>query len=158
MSDLEARLRRVEDIIEIGQLRARYCALLDAFDWDALAELFTPDGEFHGIGAAYGRDELKQFYAKVRDESGFDAWWHFSSNETVEVDGDVATGETYLDQPSVINGKAYACAGRYRDNFARVDGRWLFSKRQVSFFYFVPLDEGWAPGRIVPPDARQAAD
>lgn len=157
MSDLDARIRALEDRAAIAELRARYCAYLDAHDWDALVELFTVDGEFHGMGAARGRDELRAFYARITEES-FDAFWHFSSNETVELDGDRATGETYLNQPSVIDGVAYACAGRYRDELVRQAGRWLFARRRVSFFYFVPLSEGWAPGRIVPSGARQAAE
>lgn len=154
---LEERLRRVEDILAIGQLRAKYCKYLDAGEWEALVELFTPDGEFHGIGSAAGRAELMEFYARMRRES-IEAWWHFSSNETVEVEGDVATGETYLDQPCVLNGVAYASAGRYQDEFVRQDGRWLFAKRTVTFFYFVPLAAGWQPGRIEPERARPALD
>jgi hypothetical protein len=157
METLEERLRRVEDVLAIGQLRAKYCTYLDAGEWEALADLFTADGEFHGIGSAVGRAELIEFYDRVRRES-IEAWWHFSTNETVELDGDRATGETYLDQPCVIDGVAYASAGRYRDEFAREDGRWLFAKRTVTFFYFVPLAEGWQPGHIAPERARQALD
>lgn len=157
MTDIEARIRALEDRAEIAELRARYCAYLDAHDWDALVQLYTEDGEFHGMGVAKGRNELRAFYARVSHEA-FDAFWHFSSNETIELDGDRATGETYLNQPSVIDGVAYACAGRYRDEFVRQEGRWLFARRRVSFFYFAPLAEGWAPGRIVPNNARQAAE
>lgn len=157
MSDLAQRVQRLEDITEIGHLRARYCQHLDDGDWEALAGLFTEDGEFHGLGMAKGRADLAAFYARVKDES-FDAWWHFSSNETVEWHGDTATGETYLYQPCVMDGVAYISAGRYRDEFAKQDGRWYFARRKVSFFYFVPFDEGWQDGKIVPPNARQAAE
>lgn len=157
MSDLEQRVQRLEDLAEIGQLRARYCQLLDDQEWEALAQLFTEDGEFHGIGSAKGRAELAAFYARVHAAS-FDAWWHFSTNETVEWHGDHATGETYLYQPCVMDGTAYVAAGRYRDEFVKHDDRWYFSRRQVSFFYFVPFDENWQPGKIVPPGARQASE
>lgn len=157
LDSLDERIRRVEDILAIGQLRAKYCSYLDAGRWHAVAALFTEDGEFHGIGSAVGREQLADFYARVRRES-IEAWWHFSSNETVELDGDRATGQTYLDQPCVIDGVAYASAGRYHDEFVRVDGEWFFAKRTVTFFYFVPLAEGWQPGHIVPERARQALD
>ena len=39
--DLEARVRRLEDLHEIGQ-RARYCQYLDDGRWDELGELFQP--------------------------------------------------------------------------------------------------------------------
>lgn len=157
MEDLAQRVQRLEDLEEIRQLRARYCYLLDDGEWQGLAELFTEDGQFHGIGSATGRAELAAFYARVHAAS-FDAWWHFSANETVEWHGDHATGETYLYQPCVMNGTAYVSAGRYRDELVKRDGRWYFKVRRVSFFYFVPFDESWRPGRIVPPGARQAAE
>ena len=41
-ADLEARVRRLEDIEAIKQLKARYCALCDAgYDADGIAPLFT---------------------------------------------------------------------------------------------------------------------
>lgn len=157
MSDLEGRIQQLEDLAAIAQLRAWYCAFLDDHDWDALVALFTEDGEFHGMGMAKGRAELRAFFERVTEES-FDAFWHFSSNETIELDGNRATGTTYLNQPSVIDGVAYVCAGRYRDDLVRQDGRWLFARRRVTFFYFAPLADGWAPGRVVPARAQQATE
>jgi hypothetical protein len=55
---LEARIRRLEDIHEIGQLRARYCHYLDDGRWDELAELFTLHGRFIGQATAVGSGEL----------------------------------------------------------------------------------------------------
>jgi hypothetical protein len=46
MSDaLEARLARLEDLMEIHQLFVDYGRYLDAGDFDAYAELFADDGE-----------------------------------------------------------------------------------------------------------------
>lgn len=157
MSDLEARLRRLEDVHEIGQLRARYCQHLDDGRWDELADLFTDDGRFVGLSTARGRDELRTFFAGLRN-GPLSAWWHFSSNETVTVDGDAASGQTWLYQPCVVDGEAHVAGGRYTDSMVRQDGRWLFAERKVTFFWWAPLAEGWGPGRISWEPARAARD
>ena len=54
--DLSARVRRLEDLHAIGQLRAHYCQALDDGRWDALVDLFTPDGAF--VGRLVSRQEI----------------------------------------------------------------------------------------------------
>jgi hypothetical protein len=156
--DLVARLRRLEDAHAIGQLRARYCQCLDDGRWDELASLFTEDGAFIGLATARGRNELRGFFAGLW-KGPLTAWWHFSANETIEVDGDTATGETWLFQPCVVHREAHVAAGRYRDRLTRQpEGGWLFAERAVSFFFWTPLADGWAPGRIGWPPATGALD
>jgi ketosteroid isomerase-like protein len=156
--DLEARVRRLEDLHEIGQLRARYCQYLDDGRWDDLVELFTPDGAFVGLSAVSGRAELRAFFAGLQ-EGPLQAWWHFSSNETIDLDGDAATGQCWLDQPCVVDGEAHIAAGRYADRMRRCDdGRWRFEERKVSFFFWSPAAAGWSPGRFDWEPARAAAD
>lgn len=158
--DLEARVRRLEDLHEIGQLRARYCQLLDDGRWDDLVQLFTEDGSFVGLSTATGRVALRDFFAGLQ-EGPLKAWWHFSSNETIDLDPDAgtATGETWLDQPCVVDGRPHIAAGRYADRMRRgEDGRWRFEERKVSFFFWSPTDEGWSPGRFGYEPALAAAD
>ena len=65
--DLPARVRRLEDLHAIGQLRAHYCQSLDDGRWDDLVDLFTPDGAFVGLSTARGHDELRTFFADLQD-------------------------------------------------------------------------------------------
>ena len=159
--DLSARVRRLEDLHAIGQLRAHYCQALDDGRWDDLVDLFTPDGAFVGLSTARGHDELRTFFSDLQD-GPLSAWWHFSSNETIDLVGTpahAATGATWLDQPCVVDGRAHVAAGRYQDQMVRGDdGRWRFAERQVTFFFWVPGDEDWAPGRYGWAPARAAAD
>lgn len=159
--DLGARVRRLEDLHAIGQLRAHYCQALDEGRWDDLVDLFTPDGAFVGLSTARGHEQLRRFFAELQD-GPLSAWWHFSSNETIDLEGEparTATGQTWLDQPCVVDGRAHIAAGRYQDRMLRCDdGRWRFEERRVSFFYWVPTDQGWAPGRFGWPPAEAAAD
>lgn len=158
VGDLESRVRRLEDLHEIGQLRARYCQYLDDGRWDELVELFTPDGSFVGLSSVTGTDALRTFFSELQ-EGRLKAWWHFSSNETIDLDGDVATGETWLHQPCVVDDEAHVAAGRYIDRMRRCDdGVWRFEVREVRFFFWSPADHGWAPGRFGYPPAAKAAD
>lgn len=156
--DLAARIRRLEDLDEIAQLRARYCQYLDDGRWDDLAELFTEDGQFVGLSTARGRSELRTFFPGLQ-AGALKAWWHFSSNETIELAGDTATGETWLLQPCVVDDEAHMAAGRYTDAVRRCDdGRWRFDERRVRFFFWSPAAEGWESGRFGWPPAEAAAD
>lgn len=168
--DLEGRVRRLEDLHAIQQLRALYCQYLDDGRWEALAELFTDDGAFVGLSTARGRDELRTFFPRLQ-QGALSAWWHFSSNETIELEdnldnchdrpepGSRATGQTWLYQPCVVDDEPHIATGRYTDRMRRCgDGEWRFEERAVTFFYWVPASEPWGPGRYNWAPAVTAAD
>ena len=156
--EFHERIKRLEDLHELQQLRARYCQALDDGRWQELAELFTPDGAFVGLSTARGHEELRTFFADLQ-KGALTAWWHFSMNETLELDGDLATGETWLLQPCVVDGRSQLAAGRYTDRMLRGhDGRWRFTERRVRFFWWVDLDKGWDAGRFNWSAAEAAAD
>jgi len=156
--ELEERVKRLEDLHEIGQLRARYCQYLDDGRWDDLIDLFTEEGSFVGLSIATGREQLRAFFAGLQ-EGPLQAWWHFTSNETIDLDGDRASGETWLDQPCVVDDEPHIAAGRYTDQMWRCsDGRWRFEERKVAFFFWSAAQDGWSPGRFDWPPARVAAD
>ncbi|WP_167193412.1 nuclear transport factor 2 family protein [Brevibacterium pigmentatum] len=154
---LEERITRLEDIHEIGQLRARYCQELDDGRWEDLADTFTKDGAFIGLSTARGRAEMLEFFPQL-NSSTVTSWWHFSSNETVELDGDSATGTTWLLQPCVVDGESQIAAGRYEDTMVRTAHGWRFQERRVSFFFWSSLESGWDAARFSFPPAVDAAD
>jgi len=149
MGDLEQRLRHVEDELEIGQLRARYCHLLDDRRWEEFVELFTEDGVFAGLEAVTGRAALLDFFG-VRFPKTTEQFWHFCTNGTVALDGDTATGRISLEYLSVAGGVSYASAGHYDDVLVRQNGRWRFRSRAITFYYLSPVSEGWTGGRVPP--------
>lgn len=142
---LEQRIRRIEDELEIGQLRARYCHLLDDRDWDAFIDLFTPDGSFIGLAEVKGRDDLMEFFSQTVPSLA-EGFWHFCTNGTVELDGDRATGRISMEYLSVTKGVSFVSAGHYDDEMVRVDGRWKFKSRRITFYYYAPLSEGFVGG------------
>lgn len=152
MKTIEERLRLVEDQLEIAQLRARYCHLLDESRWDEFVDLFTDDGVFEGLEAVSGRDELHAFFSQRVPKIAED-FWHFCTNGTIEVNGETATGRISMEYLSTTKGVSYISAGHYDDVLRHVDGRWRFASRKITFYFLTPLSEGWA-GRPFP--GRQA--
>ena len=152
--DLEARITLIEDRIAISELRAHYCFLVDQGRGRDAVDLFTEDGEFHGPIKSYrGRHEQLKHY----DEHLLSGMWHFICNEIIEVNGDSAIGQCYCLMPSVFENESYVCACQYDDVLVKQAGNWKFKSRTVTFYYFVPLKEGWAGERMQFPSRRRIA-
>lgn len=136
MSDetsVEARLRRLEDLMEIHQLFIDYGAHLDAGDFEAYASLFAADGEVKlgPVGRASGRDEIRALMEGTLGGAAGSSY-HVISSPRVELDGDTATSEVMW---TVVNrgpdGQAVlSMIGRHRDRLVREDGRWRFRERR----------------------------
>ena len=63
-SDLEARIRRLEDIEAIKQEKSRYVYCLDVRDWDGVLDHYTEDAkvDFGDLGHYEGREEMVKFF------------------------------------------------------------------------------------------------
>jgi uncharacterized protein (TIGR02246 family) len=125
---------------EIRQLVERYANAADRADGDAAAALFTDDGEFEvwldPAGSEphtmRGRVEIA---AAVGSVSAYRSTQHVIANSVVDIDGDRAHGETrctahHVETPD-NGGHDRVLYIRYLDAFARVDGRWRFSRREL---------------------------
>lgn len=148
MTTTDERLRRIEDRLEIADLRARYCHLLDDRRWPEFVDLFTEDGVFSGLESVRGREEIRAFFTE-RVPKLAEAFWHFCTDGTIELDGDAARGRISLQYLSIKGGVSYVSAGHYDDTFRSVDGRWRFASRRITFYFLGPLDQGWT-GREFP--------
>lgn len=157
MSDLEARLRKMEDVEAIRTLDAVYCRLLDDGDWPGLVELFTPNGTFDGLSQVTGRDALLTFFAGLAD-GGLTAFWHHVSNLEITIHSDTADVRSLLWQPCVMDGVPHVAAGRYADRLIRTDDGWRYAVKRVRFFYWAPLIDGWDHHRFTLEAARNAAN
>lgn len=141
MSDLEARLRRLEDVEAIRNLDAAYCRLVDTGDWPGLVALFTADGTFDGLAVVTGSADLLAFFSGLAD-SGM-RFWHHVSNHEIAVDGDTAAVRSVLWQPCVVDDVPHVAAGRYSDRVVRTAEGWRYAVKQVRFDYWGPLRDGW---------------
>lgn len=131
MDDVQlARLAELVDRSEIRDCVDRYCRGMDRLDRDLARSAYHDDAiDDHVAFVGPVEDFLDWSFAyhatQVRHQ-------HFITNHLVELDGDVAHGETYylfvgtmLDEaaPLTISG------GRYLDRFERRGGRWAIAAR-----------------------------
>jgi ketosteroid isomerase-like protein len=141
----EDDLRRLADLIELHELRARYTHHYDGGDLDAFVALFTDDGvlQLGPAGFARGHDELRAALAAPMKTASFAC--HFTSDEITELTGnDTARGTSrfavhYGRSPDIQG------AGTYHDEYRRRAAGWRFASRTISFFYMGPRGLAWPP-------------
>jgi hypothetical protein len=119
---------------EISNLIARYAELLNLGQVDEVAELFR-HGRITGtdMGDMVGSDAVANMYREsvVFAEKMPDTLI-FTSNLQIEVDGDEATGKAYFAALHQGDGAVVpVIAGRYHDQFRRIEGRWWFHERRM---------------------------
>ncbi len=158
-SNIEQRLRILEDREQLRELAATYCFLVDDGRFDELVErCFTVDAccDFHSAGGGMaamvsrGRAELRNFFAVVVPAALRDMA-HTVHNHRVSVDDDRASGDCYFELTAVdrASGEAVVGAGRYIDRYRRDAGAWRFEMRNAEIFFIAPLREGWAKQRFM---------
>lgn len=146
LTDLERRIRALEDIEAIKQLKYRYADACDrGYDSDTLADLFTLDAIWEGdlFGRYEGREAIREFFRGVPANIPFAV--HYMTNPIISVDGDEASGEWYLFQTTTFaqNNTPILGSARYADQYRRVDGTWKFRHVQLISIFWTPYEEGW---------------
>lgn len=149
MSELEARLRRVEALEEIRLLKARYCDLCDeGYPADELCTLFLDDGVWDGgeMGVFEGRQAIHSFFSNM--PSVMSMAIHHVTNSAIEVGEDAATarGRWYLLQTATLaaSNEAVWLAAKYDDHLVFRDNQWLFERVQLRSRFYAPYADGWA--------------
>ena len=118
--------------LAIHRLFAAYCHRCDDGEFDALVDLFQPDGEFVvGGDVARGRAELLEFF-QVRQGRPQQRGRHVTVNVLVELDGDHASAVSdFVFFHGGADTVVPRIVGRYHDDLAQVDGVWRFVRREV---------------------------
>ena len=122
-----------EEILERAAIRELVDTYNDAvmrLDADAWAGTWAEDGVWvlPGTDGLAGRDTIVATWKMAMAQFEFVGF--FASPGPIEVNGDTATGTWYqqelLDQK---DGTTRHVIGRYSDQYVKLEGRWLFSKR-----------------------------
>jgi hypothetical protein len=144
VSDLEARLDRLESLDEIRQLVAKYALSLDMRDLDAHVNLFAPD--IRVSREQVGRAHLKRWLDDTL-RLQFTGTSHHTGNHIIEFDdADHAHGVLYSKnehETPCDNGDTEWVIMQmlYWDNYQRIDGRWLFRRRLPCYWYATDLNK-----------------
>jgi hypothetical protein len=154
ITQLQQRLDRLESMDEIRRLKARYMQWCDDRRGADIGELFWEDGVWEGAGASssgttVGAQAIGEMFAAAPARLTFTV--HYLTNESIEVDGDRATGAWKLLEPCTFRDEvALWQGGRYEDVFERRNGEWRFSRLTLFLEYRTPYDEGWLRNRVAP--------
>lgn len=134
MSSLEQRLQILEDRVQINELVSVYSLRILQNEAHTLPDLFTDDGIFQaGTVRLQGREQLTAMFGRM--PAGIT--YPLVRPAVITVDGDLATHVGVMQNPSGAERDGYI--GIYYDALRKVDGIWLFSKREFNFI------EGAAP-------------
>lgn len=147
LSALERRLDRLESQDAVRRLMAAYMQGCDDRIGAGIADLFWPEGIWEGLGGAaggrlVGRDAIAASFAAAPRRLTFTT--HYLTNESIEVDGDRATGCWKLFEPCTFQDRqALWMGGRYRNDFERRGGIWRLGHMRLWIEFRTPFDEGW---------------
>ena len=133
-----------QDRAEIEDLMARYLFAIDYADWDAYVATFAEDGELEfASGKSVGREAIRT--AVTNFAKGIGRFYHTEDGKpailrhvvlqsSIRVEGERAWARTLWlemanhgpgDEPKI------GTYGLYEDEFRKVDGHWLISRRNV---------------------------
>jgi ketosteroid isomerase-like protein len=145
LTDLFARVERLEARSEIGDLVTRYAIACDEHDIDHLTSLFTRDAEFdspNGLMKAQGRSAIIDLFCQILSIRG--PGYHWTHDHMIRFDrgSDTAASGLLLSHAETTpNGTHSLAAMKYDDEYRVEDGQWRFAKRTISFLYYVPVSD-----------------
>jgi len=147
-ADLLRRIDRLEARAEISELVADYAISCDDRDTVTLESLFAPDAQMKskdGVMNAQGRDGIMDLFAGPKGRFAvLGPTYHWTHDHKVsfdDKDANKAFGQVLGHAECFRNGQTLVAAMRYNDEYVRLDGKWRFKKRELAFFYYVPVEE-----------------
>ena len=116
---------KMEDVIEIEQLLARYALGMTKDDVEAVVDTFTPDGSYSAFGDTYALPDFPALVAAA--PKGL----FLVGPPVVELDGDTGTGEQPLCFVEQTNHAMRI--GWYTDTYRRTPAGWRLRTRRMTF-------------------------
>lgn len=118
----------IEDRLAIRELHDSYCDAVLRRDPDDWGALWTEDAVWSLMGTeVIGRENIVNLWNGAM--SAFDAVSFLGIPASLDVNGDTASGRYQTHEVLVEKGVTRMAGGRYDDEFRKVDGQWLYSKR-----------------------------
>ena len=152
LHEMAARLRRLEDIEAIRELKMAYCRALDG-GWEPqgpshmgdIGVLFLADGVWDGRPSspyARGREEIRAMVESFRPVPFI---MHVVTNPRITVDGDSAHGAWDVVLPMTSPaGQPNLAFGSYDEIYARTAEGWRFRSLRFHLAGLTRLDNGYA--------------
>ena len=141
-------VQRLVDIEAIKALKAKYCWFCDDPEqYPRFPELFTEDVVF--IEEPFDHLEGKPALIEWNEQYPELCVWsrHYATTPLIEVDGDTGNGrwQALLLSEQNIDGAVTMlwAAGRYVEEYRRVDGTWLIANLYASGRWMTSFDDGF---------------
>lgn len=127
------------DELAIKDLSHRYAIALDRDDREEWASLFSDDIAFESGSTVRGLEDVLRI---PREQlARYQTTLHSVTTQKVSLAGDTATGEVYCVAHHMYEDfhqnkrlpfdLSHNFLIRYEDDYARIDGRWVFTRRRV---------------------------
>jgi hypothetical protein len=144
LADIFHRLDRLESIEAIRILRMRYHKHINDLEWERVAELYTEDGivQLDYVARWEGRSRIAEGFTTIPKRTPFVK--QFIHGHQVDLDGERATGCAYVEVRDARGGQSLMIAGKYDEEYVRLDGRWFISRTMFTSYFSVPVQVGWA--------------
>jgi hypothetical protein len=141
-SSIEARLQRIEDLEDIRRLRMDYHRYVNTRSFSEAAILYTEDAlvDF-GESKVRGRAEIAALYARYDQQ--LDTIKQYLANHIIDLDGDEASGNAYVDARYAFDGHSIIACAMYDEKYRRTDEGWKISEMIVTVHFAVPVQQGW---------------
>ena len=139
---------RIEDLVEIQQLLARYAVTITQEDIDGLVAVFTPDGTYSAFGETYSLDRFPVL-VDAAPKGLF-----MTATPVIDLDGDTATGTQPL--CFIDNATHDMRIGYYKDTYVRTADGWRLKTRAMTFIRRSGVHDSGRPHAIGRPSANPA--
>jgi hypothetical protein len=127
-TDLEKRIRRLEDREAIKELKAKYWYYIERKLWNELPDLFTEDNIHYKGDGSIGVQGKKEVIKYLVDLLTPGRNVHQGHNPIIEFTSDTtATGKWDLNDYNEFDAKAikgFEGWGSYEDEYVKEDGKW----------------------------------
>ncbi len=148
VKQLESEVRRLQDKDAIRDIIEDYAVRLTSRDFDGYVANFAPEGTWQNAGTVKrGHKQIREMLVNMFPDTpanyvNQDSYMLVSDIQ-IKVDGDHATAMSR--QLSIIRGKTGdptpVLAGRYEDEFVRLNGQWKILHRND--ITFIPTLDQW---------------
>jgi hypothetical protein len=147
LSDLEARIRVLEDREAIKELKYSYWYCIDRGLWDKMGDVFAEDAwaDFNPDLKFRGRDVIANFFRDAIAPA-YSLCMHMGHNGKIALTSDTtATGLWELDNYMVpLEGDAAWIGAYYEDEYVKVNGEWKIQSTIIVYKFNKPYDQAWA--------------
>ena len=152
IDQLETRLRKLEDLEAIRQLKARYLACCDQKDPQGMRDCFAPGPvriDYGRIGVFEDRDQLAAIFEQLGCHPHV-VEMHHGINPQIDVLDDtqaLGTWGLHYQMIDTLSSVITQLGARYEDEYRKIDGHWKISAtRCVVMSTLVASYEDTVPG------------